>query len=250
MSERSSVIARKALSLALIFNSVLSLISAANLLTKFYLSNCEWRPYSPYLIDGSFLWAVVLAAILNIVPAKLVGRVNMKRFLFHHYVYGFMASSVSLLWLMVFHKPAHLLLLVMPSVGFAGGLQTIPVYAGLFFVYGGVTLVIDDIHDVSLRMGRMLDKLKKAALKSGSLLQAVHLCSSLISIYILTCIFLWFLENGLMAESWSLWHMSHIVFMSNLLVMSLLGLKAVKGGSWSVKAFTNLSEEEFSVRGN
>ncbi len=249
MSETSSAIGRKVLSLALIFNSVLGLISAANLLAKFYLSNCEWRPYSPYLIDGSFLWAVILAAVLNIVPAKLVGRVNMKRFLFHHYVYGFMASSVSLL-VMVFHKPAHLLLLVMPSLGSARGLQTIPVYAGLFFVYGGLTLVIDDIHDVPLRMGRMLDKLKKAALKSGRLLQAMHLCSSLISIYILACIFLWFLENGLMTESWSLWHMSHIVFMSNLLVMSLLGLKAVKGGSWSVKAFTSLSKEEFSVRGN
>jgi len=223
------------LSLTLMFNSIVSLVYAAEKLAGFYLSQHEWRPYSPYLIDGSFLWLAILAAVMNIVPAKLIGRVNLRRVLFHHYVYGFLASSISLL-LIAFFAPAYLFLLLMPSLGFQTvSLQTIPVYAGLFFVYGGLTLVIDDIGDISSGLAELLDRLKTIARKSGRALQTMHLLSSLVSIYILMCGVLWCLENSMSLESFHLLAVYHVVFLSSLLVTSASGLKAVKEGLWLIR---------------
>ena len=198
MSGKSAPLRRKALSLALMFNSVVSLVYAAEMLASVYMSRYGWRPYSPYLIDGSVLWMAILAALLNIVPAKLIGKVDIRRILFHHYVYGFLASSISLL-LIAFFAPACLFYLLMPSLGFQTiSLQTVPVHAGLFFVYGGLTLVIDDIGDVSLRFADLLERLSMKARKSSRALQSVHLSSSLMSIYILMCGFLWFLQNSVL----------------------------------------------------
>ena len=219
----------------MMFNSILSLVYAAEMLVSFYVSRFEWQPYSPYLLDGSLLWLAVLAAVLNIVPAKLLGKVDVRRILFHHYVYGLLASSVSLL-LIAFFAPAYLFLLLMPSLGFQTiTFQTIPVYAGLFFVYGGLTLVIDDIGDVSLRFAGLLERLKTLASKSGRALQTIHLLSSLMSIYILTCGVLWCLENVLQLGSFPLWGLYHMVFMSSLLVTSVSGLKAVREGLWFIR---------------
>jgi hypothetical protein len=236
MPKISVAIGKKVLSLALIFNSVVSLVSAINMLASFYIDNYQWRPYSPYLIDGSFLWFIVLTAVLNISPAKSIGKVKIGRILFHHYVYGFLATSISLL-LIVIYAPAYVILLLMPSLGFqTSGFQTIPVYAGLFFIYGGLTLVIDDMYDMSLGMGRMLDGLKMRLQKSGRTLQAIHLCSGLMSTYVLMCGILWYLDNDFWVKSWPLWDASHIIFMSSLLVTNVWALKAVKGRLWFTKS--------------
>jgi len=229
MPKKAAVIARKILSLALIFNSLVSIVSAANILASFYVSRYYSRPYSPYLIDGSLVWFIILTAILNIGPAKFVGRVKLKRMLFHHYVYGFLASSVSLVLIAIF-APASIFLLLLPSLDFhATSMQAIPVYAGLFFVYGGLTLVIDDIHDVSLSIGRALDRLRMKAQKSSRVLQAIHLWSSLVSIYVMLSCALWYLENSRAVESLPFWNAPQLIFMANLLVTSSWGLKAVMG---------------------
>lgn len=215
------------------FNSIVSLVYGAEMLTSFYVSPREPRLYSPYLLDGSLLWLAILAAVLNIIPAKLIGKVNLRRLLFHHYVYGFLASSISIL-LVAFFAPAQLFLLLMPSLGFhAISLHNMPVYAALFFVYGGLTLVIDDISDVSWRFARFLDRLGTRARKSGRALQTLHLFSTLMSIYILTCGLLWCLENSAQLAGFPLRAVYHAVFLSSLLVTSVSGLKAVEGGLWS-----------------
>ncbi len=219
----------------MIFNSVISLVSVANMLASFYINYYSWRPYSPYLIDGSLLWSIIATAILNIGPAKIIGKVKMGRILFHHYVYGFLASSISLL-LMVTFAPAYILLLLMPSLGFqTSGLQAIPVYAGLFFVYGGLTLVIDDLYDVSMSTGRMLDRLKMKIHKSGKALQTIHLCSSLISTYILICSVFWYLQNNCLVRNWPLWDASNIIFIANLFVTNVWAMKAVRARLWFMK---------------
>jgi len=250
MSEILAAIGRKVLSLTLIFNSIISLISAANMLASFYMNGCGWRPFSPYLIEGSLFWFVILTSLMNIVPAKIVGKVNIKRILFHHYVYGFLVSSISLLSMVLF-APAYLLVLLTPSLGFqTSGLQTIPLYASFFFVYGGLTLVIDDINDVSLRVRRSLDKLKMRICKSGKMLQTMHLCSSLVSIYIVICSLLWYFENIFWIKNSPLLNIAHIIFMLNLLVTSLWGLKAVKEKLWLRKIFADLSKIDLSVHKN
>jgi len=247
MPEISSAIRKKILSLALIFNSVVCLVSAANMLASFYTSNYSWRPYWPYLIDGSLVWSIVATAILNIGPAKIIGKVRTGRILFHHYVYGFLASSISLLLMLIF-APAYILLLLMPSLGFeTSGLQAIPVYAGLFFVYGGLTLVIDDLHDVSLSVGRMLDRLQIKIQKSSRTLQTIHLCSSLISTYILICGVIWYLQNNFWVRNWPLWDASNIIFMASLLVTNVWALKAVRARLWSMNFPISLRREGRSI---
>ena len=217
----------------MVFNSIVSLVYAAEMLVSLYIGPNDWRPYSPYLIDGSFLWLAILAAVLNIFPAKLIGKVNIRRILFHHYVYGFLASSVSL-FLIAFFAPASLFLLLMPSLGFQTiSFQAFPVYAGLFLVYGGLTLVIDDIGDVSLWFAGLLDRLERMARKSGRALQTLHLFSALMSIYILICGVLWCLEKSVQLGSFPPWGLYHMVFLSSLLVTSVSGLKAVEDGLWS-----------------
>ena len=247
MSRIIAKLGRKTLSLALIFNSIISLASAANILAAFYLNTNGWRPYSPYLIDGSLFLLVIVTAVLNIIPAKLVGKVDLGRILFHHYVYGFLASSISITLMAVF-APAYILVFLMPSLGFqTTGLQMIMIYSGLFFVYGGLTLMIDDIHDVSLRLGKILDRLKLWAYKSGKTLQKVHMVSSLATVYTAMSVCAWLLGNIILKETWSLWDVSNMVLATSLLITGLWGLKAVKAKYWFSKLYFDLSRLEPSL---
>jgi hypothetical protein len=240
MSGTLAAIGRKTLSLALIFNSMISLVSIGSVLSAFYVSQLGWQPYAPYLINGSLLWLAVLTAVLNIVPAKLIGKVKIGRVLFHHYVYGLLASSIPFALIAVF-APAYLLVLLIPDLGFQmSGLQMLPAYAGSFFVYGGLTLVIDDIRDVSLRLGRTFDKLKMWAFKSSNILQKVHLSSSLASLYVTICIIAWGLENIMCQKTLSIWDISQLFFMASLLITSLWGLKVVKAKLWFTKLYEDL----------
>jgi hypothetical protein len=242
MSKTLAKLGRKTLSLALIFNSIVSLTSAANILAIFYLNWQAWRPYSPYLLDGSLFWIVVVTAALNIVPAKLIGKVEIERILFHHYVYGFLTSSISLTLMAVF-APAYIFALLTPSLGG----QTIGFYSCLFFVYGGLTLTIDDLHDVSLRLDRALDRLRLWVCKSGATLHRVHLVSSLVTVYTAISICAWFLENSLSNEIWSLWDVFNMVLVISLLITGLCGLKAVKAKCWFTKIYFDLSRLEPSL---
>jgi hypothetical protein len=240
MSGTLAAVGRKTLSLALMFNSMISLVSAGYVLFALYMSQFGGQPYAPYLIDGSLLWLAVLTAVLNIVPAKLIGKVTIGRVLFHHYVYGLLASSIPLA-LMAAFTPAYLLVLLVPALGFSvNGLQMLPIYTGSFFVYGGLTLIIDDIRDVSLRLGRTLDKLKMWAFKSSNILQKVHLFSSLASLCVTVCIFAWGFENIIWQKSWSIWDVSQLFFMTSLLITSLWGLKVVKAKLWFTKLYEDL----------
>ena len=244
MSGTLSAVGRKILSLALIFNSLVSLVSVANLLVAFYFNAYAWQPYSPYLINGSLFWFTILTAILNIVPAKIIGKVNLKRILFHHYVYGFLASSISLL-LIAFFAPTYLFVLLMPSLGFQmSGFQIMPVYAALVCVYGGLTLIIDDINDVSQKISRTLDKIKVRASRSGKVLQTLHLLSSIISFYVVVCIVLWCTEHGVWMKTGFAVDLSHIVFVTSLFITSLWGLKAVKAKIWFMNLYADLSRAE------
>jgi len=247
MSRIIAKLGRKTLSLALIFNSLISLASVANILFVSYFTVSGWRPYSPYLVDGSLLLLAIVTAVLNILPAKLVGKVDLGRIWFHHYVYGFLASSISLTLMAVF-APAYVLVFLMPSLGLqTTGIQMVMIYSGMFFVYGGLTLMIDDIRDVSVRLGGVLDKLKIWAYKSNKTLQKVHLISSLATVYIALSVCAWFMESTLVKETWSIWDISTIIVATSLLFTGLWGLKAVKAKYWFTKLYLDLSRLEPSL---
>jgi len=248
MSKILAKLGRKSLSLALIFNSLISLAAVVNILVVSYLTTGGLRPYSPYLLDGSLFLLVIATAVLNILPAKLVGKVDLGRIWFHHFVYGFLASSISLTLIAIF-APAYILVFLVPSLGFqTTGLQTVMIYSDLFFVYGGLTLMIDDIRDVSARLGRTLDKIKLWAYKSNKTLQKVHLISSLATVYVALSVCAWFTENVLLKEMWSIWDFSTIFVAASLLVTGLWGLKAVKAKYWFTKLYLDLSRLEPSLR--
>jgi len=107
-------IGRKILGLSLIFISLISLYSAINNLAGFYRSRPWWSPYSPYIIDGSILWVLVPVSLLNIAPARSIGRAKVGRIVFHHYVYGFL-TVISATFPVIIFTPASLLDLFLPS---------------------------------------------------------------------------------------------------------------------------------------
>jgi len=244
MSRIIAKLGLKTLGLALIFYSMVSLTSVVNILVGSYFNAYSWQSFSPYLAYGLLFVFVATTAILNIVPAKLLGKVHLKRILFHHYVYGFIASSIPVT-LTAVYAPTYALVFLLPSLGLqTTGLQTIIIYSGLFLVYGGLALMIDDIRDVSMRVGRTLDKLKLWAVRSRETIQKVHFVSSLVTIYVAAFIGAWCLGNVAMMEAGSLWYASNVVVAVNLFVAGFWGLRAVKAKYWFSKLYSDLSNAQ------
>jgi len=232
MSRVRANLARKILSLALIFNSLVSLISLGNILVGYYAARPWWQPYSPYLLDGSLFWVAILTACLNIFPSKMVGKVHIRRLLFHHYVYGFITMMGSA-FLITYLVPASLTALFMPTLaGESLSLQSLVFYTELFFLYGGLTLLLDDLPDMSSRMSYVLDQLKKRVHKVGRGLQFVHFCVSLVTVYISLAVGFWFIERYLWISQWPLWFLSHIIFILSLLVNGVWGLDVTRKKIW------------------
>jgi hypothetical protein len=247
VEELLQTLRRKILCLAIIFNSIISLTSAINTLVSFYAGAQKWHPYSPYLLSCSLFWFVGLLAGLNIFSAKLIGKAHMRRILFHHYVYGFMVSSTVLVLILIF-APASVILLLKPALGLkTAGLQSLFVYIGLFFAYGGLTLVIDDFNDLPLRIGRAFDKLRLRISSLDWAFQAVQVGSSLVSIYVASCVLLWYLKHTYWMTAAPLRNLSYLIFMLNLVVTCLWGLNASKGKLWTrifSQSSTNLSVKQ------
>lgn len=226
-------VSKKILGLTLIFNSLLCLISVGNVLTGYYAAMPWWRPYSPYLTDGSLFWIAILTALLNIVPARMIGRVRIRRLLFHHYIYGFLVMAFCSVFVFLFFMPTSLIaysssLLNAEQIG----LLDLIFYMDLFFFYGGLTLFLDDFADVSSRVRCALDWLGEKVYRSGRAIQLIHFCSSLITVYISISIFLWFIERYRSIMQWPMWFLAHIVFIVSLLINGLWGLDVTRKKRW------------------
>jgi len=235
MSTKYTDLAKKILSLALTFNSIISIISVGNILGGSYTIGPLGRPYSPYSpynLHGSLFGIVILTAFLNIIPSRMIGKVHIDRFLFHHYFYGFLAmiSSISLiasLW------PGSLTSVLTPTSTSASlSFQGLVFYTDLFFLYGGLTLFLDDLPDVSLRLNKVLSRLKGRAQKSSKTLQFVHLCGSLITIYVSLALFAWFIEGYRWLKDLPMWFWSHAITVLSLLINGSWGLKVTKKKIW------------------
>jgi hypothetical protein len=125
------VIAKKIFSLSLILNSLITLAAIVQIMFNFYPSFPYWQPYAPYLVNGSVFFLVIIAALLNIYPSASIGRtLNIGRFLFHHYVYGFFVLITSVIFVVFFTSvPLFSLFLVYN--------ETIIANAGKFLVLAG-----------------------------------------------------------------------------------------------------------------
>ena len=176
------VILKKIFSVALIFNALITLAVVAGLLYGFYKAYPYWRPFSPYLLDGNLLWLAIAAAAINIFPAACIGRaLHTGRFLFHHYVYGFLVLLIGSL-LVVFFTSMPFLYLFLYNSG------DIAVNAGRFLVLAGLALLLDDLPDVSDRVESSLNWVKTKACQAKKVLHVLQLVTGLGAMYILLAV--------------------------------------------------------------
>ena len=106
---RAWILCKKTFSLSLIFNALLTIACSVGILAGFYWYFPEWNPFHPYIFNGNIFWVAIAAAALNIFPSALIGRkLKTGRFLFHHYVYGFLVIAFASLYVIAF-SPVHCL---------------------------------------------------------------------------------------------------------------------------------------------
>ena len=79
---------------------------------------------------------------------------------------------------------------------------------------------------------------------ASNILQKAHLFSSLISLYVTMRIVVWGLENSVWLKSWSISDLSLVVFVANLLITSLWGLRVVKAKLWFTKLYEDLARSQ------
>jgi hypothetical protein len=180
---------KKTFSLALIFNAFFTIVCAIELLYGFYKAAPFWHPFSPYLVDANFLWIMVATALINIFPSAKIGRViHTGRFLFHHYVYGFIVLVVACIYVVAF-TPISLINL------FLIGTNNISVNIGRFFVLAGLTLFLDDLPDVNKKIESALNWVKRQAYRGRKIIFATQLITGIISVYLFFAITVWTLLN-------------------------------------------------------
>lgn len=179
---------KKFLSLALIFNSLLSMVCAIGILSGYYAAQPHWKLYQPYLIDGSLFWAIILASIINIFPVTTIGHVDTPRLWFHHYVYGFVVLILSVVFLMMFTSIPLVTL-------FTANITDVTINIGRFFILGGLTLVIDDFPDISKRVRFTLSLMKAKVYRRRRLFQVIQGLMAFVSLYFFLCVSVWFTQN-------------------------------------------------------
>jgi hypothetical protein len=178
------VICKKIFSVSLVFNALLTITFATNLLSTFYWYSTDWQPFSPYLISGNLFWIAIAAAVINIFPSASIGRsLHTGRFLFHHYLYGFMVLVCALVYVILF-SPVGLFELFFVFD------ESVEVNIGRFFVLGGLALLLDDLPDVSTRVESALNRLKFRVGEFNKVVSVLHIVCGAVSLYMFTAIVL------------------------------------------------------------
>ena len=234
MGKIVGIYGKKLFSLALIFNALLTIAYAVGLLSAFYTLYPEWKPYTPYIIDGSLFWALIPAALVNIFPCVNIGKVETGRLWFHHYVYGFIVIGLATV-LTAYWFPTSMPIL------FTGNLTTPGENIGRFFILGGLTLVIDDLPDVSKRIKSGLCALKFKAHKNARIVHTVQFLMGCVSLYFLAAITLYLPQHPPELT------LANAIFFGTLIVTSLTSFANVRRRAWlNIKLEKTKSSEKSS----
>jgi hypothetical protein len=170
-------ILKKIFSIALIFNSLISIACVAGIIYGYYMAYPYWQPYSPFLLNGNLFWIALAAAVINIFPGAAIGRcLHTGRFLFHHYVYGFfvLASTTAFV---AFYTPFSVV-----SMFFVDSSE-IAVNAGRVFFLAGLALFLDDLPDVHKRVEKFLNWIKTQACRVRKPLHISQFVTGAFSMY-------------------------------------------------------------------
>lgn len=175
---RLRILCKKTFSLSLIFNALLTIACSVGIIAGFYWFFQDWQPFYPYLINGNVFWFVIAAAVINVFPSAMLGRkLKTGRFLFHHYFYGFLVLAFASLYVIAFTPVSlHTIFLVNNT--------SVAVNAGRFLLLGGLTLVLDDLPDVSKRVESSLNWLKERVLKRRRFMIAAQALTGAASLYL------------------------------------------------------------------
>lgn len=214
-----STYGKKIFSLGLTFNALLSIIAAAGILSGFYEAYPFWKPFEPYLINGSLFWIVILASTMNIFPAISVGRVKTGRLWFHHYVYGCVVLATATSFLLAFTSVS--------LVGvFTAYTTDVSVNFGRFFVLGGLALVLDDFADISKRLRSMLSLTKSKVYQQRRMIHIIQCLMGSVSLYVSLCVGVWVLQRPATAN------LAYFVLVGTLLVTSLTSFGSAARKTW------------------
>ncbi|MDR0373317.1 MAG: hypothetical protein LBI79_07175 [Nitrososphaerota archaeon] len=179
---RAWIICRKIFSLTLIFNALLTIACAVNILSSIYWIYPGWKPFSPYLFDSTVFWVVSAAAALNIFPSALLGRkLHTGRFLFHHYFYGILVLIVAASYITLFTSASLVTIFLVNNTA-------VSVNAGRFLLLGGLTLLLDDLPDVSKHIEAMLNRIKTGAFRIRKLITAAQIITGIFALYLFTAV--------------------------------------------------------------
>jgi len=177
METSFGVILKKTFSLALVFNALITIAAIAGIIFGFYRSYPYWQPYAPWLINGNLFWFAIAAAVINIFPSAAIGRaLHTGRFLFHHYVYGFFVLLSSSVFITIFTP------IPLPSL-FLVESNSVAVNAGRVFELAGLTLLLDDLPDVSKKMEKGLNWIKTKAYQARKSLYVFQFTTGCFAFY-------------------------------------------------------------------
>jgi hypothetical protein len=216
LSDRLAIYGKKLLSLSLIFNSLLSIFYAVGLLSGYHADG--WTLYPPYLISGALFWALILASIINIFPSATMGQVKTGRLWFHHYIYGFLVSTIALVLIVL--AP------ISPLNLFTANTMNKTVNLGRFLLLGGLTLILDDLPDVSNGLRRALFFLRQQAYRIRKLLHITQYMMGCFSAYLFTAVVLHITQNPQSAT------IANFILSATLAITSLFSFAVAKRKIW------------------
>lgn len=204
---------KKFFSLAITFNALLTLVYAVEILAG------VWNLKTPYVPDNAFFWLLIPAIVINIFPAITIGQIKSGRLWFHHYVYGFLVLAISLTLLMIntHVSPIDLFTKFQPSAS---------VNVGRFFIVGGLTLILDDLPDVSKRLSRALSFVKSKAYQRRRIIHAIQCLMGFVSLYFSLAIGVFIIQKPEEIN------VANLFLVSTLFITSLTSFGIVKRKIW------------------
>lgn len=213
------VILKKIFSLSLILNALITVAVIVGILFAFYSAYPYWQPFAPYLLDGNLFWLAIAAAVVNIFPCACVGRaLHTGRFLFHHYVYGFLVLLFSSIFVVLFTSVSLVSLFLITS-------NNLEVNVGRFFILAGLTLLLDDLPDVSEWIESYLNWVKSKACQAKKAFHILQLITGLASLYILGAILIVTIQNPGRIFSYAF-------LIGTLIVTTITSFACVKRKAW------------------
>jgi hypothetical protein len=188
-TSKTKTVAKKLVSLSLIFNALLTISYALGILGGFYWFFKDWQPFYPFIVNGNIFWLVIFAATLNIVPSARLGR-NLKtgRLLFHHYFYGALVLILAVFFVFAFSGISLLTLFLIEN-------SSVPVNAARFFILGGLTLILDDLPDTSRLAEKAIQVAKIKTHQIQIFTSAARFILGLVSFYVLFAVSLAMYQN-------------------------------------------------------